>query len=220
MNHEIKEILTALKKRCSKIIFKEAYQYSKKTDSQLMSTSNYLNDEGWIVDAEGRDLMFQIINFDALPLDNDIQKLQYFYNCNSDSVEVFDKVETYVEAEKMTCLNGVLFFEEDYNLPDCETLKIMHEEVYQKLLTLFEQDGTEGDFDDKYEAYSQAVLGHEGFHSFVGGNLNQVYWLYLDKEFYKNYEFVLQIETDFYTFVHIFRHKENKKDFKSFMGRS
>lgn len=58
MNDEINKILTSLKKRCSQIIFKQEYEYWEETDSKLMSTSNYVNDEGWIVDSEGRDLMF------------------------------------------------------------------------------------------------------------------------------------------------------------------
>jgi len=46
MNDEINKILTSLKKRCSQIIFKQEYEYWEKTDSKLMSTSNYVNDEG------------------------------------------------------------------------------------------------------------------------------------------------------------------------------
>jgi len=221
MSDEINEILNSLKKRCSNIIFKQEYEYWEKTDDKILSTSNYLNDENWIVDSEGRDLMFQVINFEGLHLANEIKKLQYFYNSDSSNVEISHDAVEYVAAENISNINGVLFFEESYNLPDWETLKIMHEEEYEKLIVLFKKDAiSEDDFYDIYEEYSEKLLGHKAFNSFVGGNLNQVYWLYLNKEFYRQYEFIMQIQTNFYTFVHIFRNKENKKDFKSFMGRS
>lgn len=219
MHNEIDEVLSSLKKRCAKIIFKQEYEYWEKTDDKILSTSNYLNDEDWIVDSEGRDLMFQIINFEGLPLDNEIKKLQYFYNCDSGNVEICHDDVEYIPAEEMSNINGVLFFEESYNLPDWESLKIMYEDEYAKLIALFQKVAiSEDDFADIYEDYSQKSLGDKPFKSFVGGNLYQHFWLNLDKEFYRKYEFIMQIETNFYTIVHIFRNKENKEDFKSIWG--
>lgn len=224
MNKEINEILNNLKKSCYEIIFKEEYSYWNDTDSRILSTSNYLNDEEWIMDSEGRDLMFQIINFSELPLDNEIKKLQYFYNSDSSNIKIFDTVDEYVEAEKMDNINGVLFFKENYNLPDSETLKIMHNKEYEQLTTLFKKydlyADPDDDFNEVYIKYMKKLLGHQGLKSFVGGNLNQFYWLHLDKKFYDKHEFIMQIETNFYTYIHIFRNKSDKNDFKSFMGRS
>lgn len=221
MNSEIDKILSSLKKRCAKIIFKQEYEYWEKSDDKILSTSNYLNDEDWVVDSEGRDLMFQIVNFEGLPLDNEIKKLQYFYNSDSSNVEICHDDVEYVPAEEMSNINGVLFFEESYNLPDFETLKIVYEEEYTKLIALFQKDAIyEDDFSDTYAEYTKKFLGHKPFKSFIGGNLYQHFWLNLDKEFYRQYEFIMQIETNFYTIVHIFRNKESKQDFISIMGRS
>lgn len=203
------------------------YEYWEETDDNILSTSCYIFDEDWIRDNDGRELVFQIINHDSINFPQEIAKLQFFYHLEdySTNVVVSDDVDKYIPAEKFDNLNGVLFFEDSNNLPDWETLESFHNVEYSIIKNIIQKkylDKKDYEIYEIYNNYVEEILGHKNHISFIGGNLNQFYHLYLPKNYLDEFRFIMQVMTDFGNcdIIYLFQNRKDNKKFESFIMHS
>jgi hypothetical protein len=173
MDNKIRKILESLIKPCHKIDFKKRYEYYEDDDNNIFETSCYIFDEAWKRDNYGREFVFQIINYSELSLPKEITKLQLYYHLDNSTMNLIitDKKENYIKAEKFQNINGVLFFEPSYNLPDWKTLQDLYNNYFRIISDNINKENPgleEYEFYEKYNEFVNEILGHENHYSFIG----------------------------------------------------